>query len=183
MPAQDNGPPFDAVVVAGDVVPGLERAVRWLLETFSDTTVIFVNGNHELWTGDALVEIEKGRKAASGTKVHFLQNDAVTIPDPSTGFSVKFIGAALWTSYALFGDVRLAASAARAHTGDYRQIRTDFYKRRLPSSDVVGWQARSVAFVLGQLTHPRVDGEKRVLVSRTLDLSRYGHCINAHRNA
>jgi hypothetical protein len=70
-------PDFDALVVAGDLIPRAERGVKWLAERVTDRPVIFVPGNHEAYSADVERTVEKAREAAAGTTVRVLQNETV----------------------------------------------------------------------------------------------------------
>jgi hypothetical protein len=52
LPSGDARPSFDAMVLAGDLVPRMERGVKWLLERVPDRPVIYVPGNHEAYGTD-----------------------------------------------------------------------------------------------------------------------------------
>ena len=47
LPSGGTRPRFDAMIVAGDLVPRMERGVAWLLERVPDRPVIYIAGNHE----------------------------------------------------------------------------------------------------------------------------------------
>jgi len=124
-PGLDERPDADVVVVAGDLIPRMERGVRWLLEHFPDYPVIYVPGNHESYGTDIDRTVEKARLAAQGTNVHVLSDDTVVIN------GVRFLGATLWTDFNLFGNPILAMEAADSIMNDYRKIRWEGYSRRL----------------------------------------------------
>ena len=52
LPASDARPEFDVLVIAGDLVPKMERGVKWLLERVPDKPVVYVPGNHEAYGTD-----------------------------------------------------------------------------------------------------------------------------------
>lgn len=107
----------DVAVLAGDVWSD-ERAVKWAEETFA-CAVVFVPGNHEYYQGEVRRSRRRMAQAARSTKVHVLDDRAVVID------GVRFVGATLWTDYALTGQRELEmAVAARAMT-DFRLIRID----------------------------------------------------------
>ncbi len=89
----------DLHVLAGDIGVGLS-GIQWALNAFTKP-VIYVMGNHEHYGQRPMEElIHKAREKATGTHVHFLENDCVVID------GVRFLGCTLWTDFALFGAER-----------------------------------------------------------------------------
>jgi 3',5'-cyclic AMP phosphodiesterase CpdA len=72
LPSGDTRPRFDVLVVAGDLIPRMERGVVWLLARLTDRLVIYVPGNHEFYDCDIDHTVEKARQAAAGTNVRIL---------------------------------------------------------------------------------------------------------------
>jgi 3',5'-cyclic AMP phosphodiesterase CpdA len=64
LPAPSERPPYDVLVVAGDLISRMERGVRWLAERVTDRPVIYVPGNHEGYGADIDRTVEKARQAA-----------------------------------------------------------------------------------------------------------------------
>ncbi len=120
-------PSFDVLVIAGDLIPRMERGVRWLRERIPDRTVIYVAGNHEFYGVDVDRTVEKAKEAAAGTNVHVLQNDTICIDN------VTFAGATTWTDFNLFGDQRRAMAVAADRMNDFRKIRTAKIRGTLPA--------------------------------------------------
>ncbi|MCX6930210.1 MAG: hypothetical protein NT154_44420 [Verrucomicrobia bacterium] len=82
--------------MAGDVSTG-HNGLKWALKSFPDRPVIYVLGNHEFY-GQKVQKLTKElQEMAKGTNVHLLENQACTIGD------VLFLGATLWTDFALNG--------------------------------------------------------------------------------
>ena len=79
LPAADARPRFDVLVVAGDLIPRMERGVAWLRKRIPDRPVIYVPGNHESYGCDVDRTVEKAKQAAEGSKVFVLQNEAIQI--------------------------------------------------------------------------------------------------------
>jgi hypothetical protein len=125
LPAGADRPDFDVLVVAGDLIPRMERGVKWLLERVPDRPVIYIAGNHEAYGQDIDIDIEKARIAAAGTQIHVIQNQTVAIGE------ISFLGATLWTDFDLFGDAEYAMMAAGETMNDYRKIRVRSYELRL----------------------------------------------------
>jgi len=67
LPPPEARPDFDVLVVAGDLIPRMERGVSWLLERVPDKPVIYVPGNHEAYGCDERRTVEKAMEAAEGT--------------------------------------------------------------------------------------------------------------------
>jgi Icc-related predicted phosphoesterase len=150
-------PRFDVLVVAGDLIPKMERGVAFLLERVTDKQVIVVAGNHEFYGCDIDRTVDKARALAAGTNVHVLQNDTVTID------GVTFIGATFWTDFALFGDPVRAMAAAAEYMNDYRKIRLGRYAYRLRPSHTLARHKESRAFIAAELAKPKTGA--RVVVT------------------
>jgi Icc-related predicted phosphoesterase len=112
-------PDYDVCVAAGDIDGSPAESIRRLASNpgLRSKPIVFTPGNHEFY-GNVLEDaIEEGRAAAAGTNVHFLNADSVTID------GVKFIGATLWTDYALHGNQELGMDAAKYGMNDHRYIK------------------------------------------------------------
>jgi hypothetical protein len=141
-------PEFDVLVVAGDLVPRMERGVKWFLERVPDKPCIYVPGNHEFYGCDIDRTVEKAREAAAGTSIHVLQNDSVTIG------GITFIGATMWTDFDLFGDAEYAMLAAGDTMNDYRKIRLRNYELRLRPAHTLKRHLESRDFIARELRKP-----------------------------
>jgi len=111
-------PDADVCVVAGDLCRGIASGVEWLARHIAPAMpCIYVAGNHEFYKGSIKEGLEDGRAAAGQyPNVHFLENDSVVIND------VRFLGATLWTDYAVEGPPEVAMRHARDRMNDYRRI-------------------------------------------------------------
>lgn len=88
---------YDVVVLAGDIdSPGV-NAVHWAADpaTFVGRPVLIVPGNHEFYKTEMRSQLLAMRRAAIDTKVQVLDRDRVVIN------GVKFLGATLWTDFAM----------------------------------------------------------------------------------
>lgn len=109
----------DAVLCAGDVCNGLVEAMealrRWIP---TPTPIITVAGNHSFYGRAMDAEWETGRAAAREHGVTLLENEAAVVD------GVRFIGATLWTDYAVAGDRDRGPAMARAarEMNDHRAI-------------------------------------------------------------
>jgi len=108
----------DVVVLAGDISPGT-KAISWARQNFPGKPVVFVAGNHEFYRGDWDKLPGALREEAKQHGVHFLENEAVTIE------GVRFVGATLWTDFALFGQDKRAEAMREAGRvmNDFRLIK------------------------------------------------------------
>lgn len=137
----------DVVVVAGDVHPG-QKSVDWIRQAFPEMPVVFVLGNHEYYrfaTPKLLTEL---RAACNGTGIRLLENERVDIG------GVRFLGATLWTDFALFGDSQAAGRHAASALNDYKLIRVDPDYRRLRGLDTARMHATSRRWIIQQLSEP-----------------------------
>jgi hypothetical protein len=128
-------PDADAVVLAGDIDVG-SKGLAWAKRQFGDTPVIYVLGN-EFYRQVIPQLTEELRRAAAGSQIHLLENNAVEQGGRT------FLGCTLWTDFALNSNPDAAMRAAEAIMNDYRMIRFSPQKRVLraidkPSSPVCG---------------------------------------------
>ncbi|MCK1365179.1 metallophosphoesterase [Bradyrhizobium sp. 62] len=149
LPSGSDRPEFDVLVIAGDLIPRMERGVRWLAERVPDRPVVYVAGNHEFYGGDERRGVEKAKAAAAGTSVHVLQNETVRIG------SVTFAGATLWVDFALLGEQRRAMIVAGDRMNDFRHIRTKRYSQRFRPHHALARHTESRNFLEAELRKER----------------------------
>src|SRR5262249_37161815 len=104
----------DVLVLAGDIhqqARAIDAFAAW------PVPVLYVAGNHEAYGAHLYGVIAQLRARAAGTNVHFLERDVLVLN------GVRFLGCALWTDYALYGDVANAMDYAEATLSDHRVIR------------------------------------------------------------
>jgi len=109
----------DVVVLAGDIDRGT-KGVAWARQTFPETPVLYVAGNHEHYDERIGRLHEKLREAAAGSNVHILENDAFELQ------GYRFFGTTLWTDFNLFGDppsAMMTAGAKGSGMNDFRKVR------------------------------------------------------------
>ena len=109
----------DVVVCAGDVCEGLPEAMAFLREAIpAPMPIITVAGNHSFYRRVMNEQWADGRAAAHQHGVTLLENEAVLLG------SVRFIGATLWTDYAVYGDRERGPAMERAarELNDHRMI-------------------------------------------------------------
>ena len=111
----------DVVVLAGDLAEGM-LGLRWAVAAFPAKPLVIVLGNHEYYREEMSAYLAEYRSAVAefGGRVRLLEKDAVVIE------GVRFVGATLWTDYALYGgtpqQVARAMQTALAPMLDYRRI-------------------------------------------------------------
>lgn len=109
----------DIVVLAGDIHTKA-RGPAWAAETFAKIPVLYVAGNHEFY-GGAIDEVGDSirQECAYYENVHYLDCDQYTFAD------VRFLGATLWTDFALCSSDHMLSMMLNAHTvmHDYRSIK------------------------------------------------------------
>lgn len=133
-PFEPPGVDADAVVVAGDLHPGL-AGVRWAAARWPDRPVVLVPGNHEFY-GHAcpgLVGKLEAEAARLGTHLHVLSDRALVL------HGVRFLGATLWTDFALLGDPARGMAAAQEQMSDFRRIRVEPGYGRARPQDTLMW--------------------------------------------
>lgn len=146
----------DVVILAGDTHHGTE-GLTWALRSFPNRPVIFVAGNHEYY-GHAIPNLTGQLRAqAKNTQVHFLENESVCVGD------VVFLGATLWTDFALRGDVNTAQVLAQMRLSDYVWIHAGRERRLLRPSATRRWHLRSVRWLKEQTA--RFKAKKLVIVT------------------
>ncbi|AGS80918.1 Ser/Thr protein phosphatase family protein [Caulobacter phage Cr30] len=153
----------DVIVIAGDFISG-KQGPKILSEMFPNIPVIYVSGNHEIWSKRVLGQhMETLREKASKTRnVHFLQNDSVIID------GVKFIGATLWTDYNLYGTQVLSMLDAQSGMNDYSKIYYKTWKeakhagdQNVTPYDLLHEHQTTVRYIVEQLNN--YDGKKVVV--------------------
>jgi Icc-related predicted phosphoesterase len=147
-------PDADVCVVPGDVLNGCANSVEYLArELAGRMPVIFVPGNHEFYNDSIVEGLEYGRRAAAAhPDFHFLEDDLAVVG------GVRFVGATLWTDYALDGAVQKAwaMQAGADQMSDHRVIRLQDNppRRSFMPADALDIHRRSRAFLEQALALP-----------------------------
>jgi predicted phosphodiesterase len=149
LPPASKRPLFDVMIVAGDLVPRMERGVKWLVSRVPDHDVIFVGGHHEFYGADIDRTVEKAKKAALGTNIFVVQNEAIQLGH------VIFAAATLWTDFDLFGDQRRAMRVAGERMNDFRKIRVAKYVERFRPQHALARHIESRKFFEAEMRKPR----------------------------
>lgn len=137
----------DVVVLAGDIGVG-RLAITWAGE-FVEKPCVMVLGNHEYYrqVGTDFVDWMK-EKAEKYPHLHLLENDQVVID------GVRFLGATLWTDFAVQGQPAVAASIAQEQISDFSVIRTTPGHRPLLPEETVEWHQASRGWLEARLAEP-----------------------------
>jgi Icc-related predicted phosphoesterase len=109
----------DAVIVAGDVCEGVERAFRTLRAIVPEPIpILFVAGNHEFYRRFVREEIAVARALAASFNIRFLEQEQTELG------GVLFVGCTMWTDYCIFGECNQAAvmNACARGMNDHRLI-------------------------------------------------------------
>lgn len=110
----------DVIVLAGDIHSGA-RGVEWARRQFPLTPVVYVAGNHEFYGRDLQETLSDLQKAGRRFGVDVLHGRGVVIG------GVRFLGATLWTDFALHGadvqSIARAMSDAKYGMSDFSLIR------------------------------------------------------------
>jgi predicted phosphodiesterase len=95
----------DVVVLAGDIHSGT-RGIEWARRQFPLVPLLYVPGNHEFYGRDLQATLSELHKMGRRYGVDVLHGRGVVIGD------VRFLGATLWTDFALHGADRAALRRA-----------------------------------------------------------------------
>jgi hypothetical protein len=139
----------DVMVLAGNIGCGT-KGVEWAARTYT-CPVIYVLGNYSYRNHDLAGFDEELRATAWGSNLHLLQNETIFIR------GMRFIGATLWTDFALFGDAVSGMVAAENLCEDYKYIRNSEGKPVTPA-DTMALHRQSVDYLWRTATDPYDDG-------------------------
>jgi predicted phosphodiesterase len=151
---------FDIVLLAGDIHnPGV-RGIAWAAKVFNGKPVVYVPGNHEFYDEEMHLQLDAMRGAAQGTNVHVLSRNSVVID------GVRFLGATLWTDFALpvagVTDIARALEVANRDVVDFQVIKMadpsiprhrgdDVVRRRLRAEDTLAMHQVDRDWLRGEL--------------------------------
>ena len=142
----------DAVVVAGDICEGAEKAFVELRRIVPENIpIVMTGGNHEFYRRVLREELDAAKAVASSYNVLFLENDAVLLG------RTRFVGATLWTNYRVFGEANAAVAmdAARRGMNDHRLIKWQKSPwLRFRPEEALLLHERSRAFIADALATP-----------------------------
>ncbi|MBR0695336.1 metallophosphoesterase [Bradyrhizobium lablabi] len=149
LPGPVERPDYDVMIIAGDLIPRMERGVKWLIERVPEKPCIYVAGNHEFYGTDLDKTIEKAKEAAMGSHISVVQNETVQLGN------VVFAGATLWTDFNLFGDQRRAFGVAADRMNDFKKIRMNAYLDRFRPKYALHRHLASRAFLEREMRKAR----------------------------
>ncbi|MGN8117244.1 metallophosphoesterase [Labrys sp. 22185] len=142
----------DAVVIAGDVCNRLhDRALPWLAQHVlpRGLPLIYVPGNHDFYRENVETELRKARDRARLEGIHLLAEG-----ETLTASGVRFIGATLWTDYAVAGSPFQGQVAAGMQMNDHKLIRTGPNYRRWQTRDALLSHGRHRSAIANTLARP-----------------------------
>ncbi|WP_137823032.1 metallophosphoesterase family protein [Pseudomonas sp. D(2018)] len=134
----------DVVILAGDI-DVKARGLAWAKQVFSGP-VLYVPGNHEFYGGHLSRTLQKMR-SAQDERVRVLDRDEVIIS------GVRFLGATMWTDFAATGNPPMASLSAQNAMNDFRQIRTENYRRIRPA-DLIELSVKTRDWLRARLATP-----------------------------
>jgi len=139
----------DVVILAGDIGVGV-AGLHWAAAHFADRPVIYVPGNHEFYHHD--IGLLDELRAAAPAHVHVLDNDEVNIG------GVRFLGATLWTDFALDGESEqlFALQYARQRMNDFAIISNG--ARLFRPEDALKLHVKSRRWIAAKLDEPCAGG-------------------------
>src|ERR1700750_1252657 len=98
------------VIAAGDTCEGALTAFEHLRRIVPlPIPIIMVLGNHEYYRRFVPVELALAKEQAPSFNIHVIENDSVVVGNGISVGGVRFVGATLWTDYAIFGAGNVAA--------------------------------------------------------------------------
>ena len=111
-------PDFDVCVLAGDIAGSPEKGVDFAATApaLIGKPIIYLPGNHEFFGGEIENRLRVGKEACAGTNVRLLDRDVAIIG------GVRFVGAILWTDYALYREQRWSMAIAARGLNDHVRI-------------------------------------------------------------
>jgi Icc-related predicted phosphoesterase len=143
-----RAPEANLLVLAGDIANGTQA-----IDLFRDwpVPVLYVAGNHEFYNTAFEQARAELRRAAQGTSITFLDNDAVEIA------GVRFLGSTLWTDYRFppgHAQTELMENAER-FIYDHRRIRIG--SGLFTAAAALDENLRARAWLAEQLARPHAD--------------------------
>jgi len=143
-----GGVDFDVAVLAGDICKPGDKSVRWAQasDALRGRPVILVPGNHEFYGCRMDRTLKEMRDLTVGSNVHLLDGDECILN------GVRFLGATLWTDFALriqtahglISDKPQASNEVELALNDYRLIKVmDRHARPGTADELVGRRLRA----------------------------------------
>lgn len=109
--AWPTAPEHDVLVVAGDTMERLPRALRWIREMApTDRPIVYVPGNHDAWRMRWPRDLASSYEDARLLDIELLASGEGVVLG-----GTRFIGATLWTDFRLRPDREISARAEYDH--------------------------------------------------------------------
>jgi Icc-related predicted phosphoesterase len=147
---QDEYSDFDVAVFAGDIAETPLRSVLAIadLPQFAGKHKVFQAGNHEYYGKHFQSENDLVLKHTiyPNTHEHYLLRRSVILDD------VKFIGAPLWTDYAITGNQFLSMQLAKRFMNDHQLI--EYGEGRMTPANHLAEHNTDLAFIASELRRP-----------------------------
>lgn len=122
---------IDLAILAGDIHVKT-KGVDWAAKHFPRIPVLYVPGNHEYYRSVYPKNLAMMRERASlHPNICVLDQDHIEIG------GIHFLGATLWTDFALFSDPYISGHYAECFMTDYKLIRSSPYYKKLRASDTL----------------------------------------------
>lgn len=141
----------DVLILAGDIGVGL-KGLAWATNyslTY-DIPVVLIAGNHEFYDGVPIQKRIMDLTHLAKPRVYFLNNSGKEVA------GITFLGATLWTDYALQGDPAINRLIAQRHINDHRHIKSTHDKAFTPM-DAAAAHEISVAYLRYAVAAPRTN--------------------------
>ena len=132
----------DILILDGDIAPGTDGLAAFAAYGIP---VIYVPGNHEFYHFDIAAMGERLRTCAATAGIHLLDRDELLLG------GVRFLGATLWTDFALYGTAKLdeVFAQSKRQVLDFRKIRRG--DRLLIPEDTIEYHHEAVEWLTGKL--------------------------------
>lgn len=154
----------DLVILAGDISTG-HRGLKWALDNFGNTPVIYIPGNHEFyytsveqWLADAEAMLTGQSRVSLGlAKRHFFNEPGKP--------RVRVLATTLWTDFALYGKDCREHSGFLAEQGlsDFEVIR--FKDRPLTWKDTFEFHKAELAWLRNEVAAGMAAGDRIVVAT------------------
>lgn len=150
----------DVLLFAGDLHHADQTIPTARAMFGNDIPIILVAGNHEHYRGKQtvgtnldLMRHHAARDCACGRITQVLENETAEMT--IRGERIRFIGATLWTDFALFHDSRQGQTDAHRSMNDFREIRgNDPTCYNVRPSEMMAWHNESRRFLDRELRKP-----------------------------
>ena len=148
----DPLPPFDAMLVAGNIANDLASSLEWLAAALGDRLrgrpVVLVPGTRD-YRGELSPSetLWRARRMGRSLGIVVLADETIRLPD-GRGAAIHVIGATLWTDWSLNGAAQAQSARGYARHGwtDARGVRAEDGQDWGPH-DAAGAHARSRAYI------------------------------------